>query len=437
VLAKGKGEMQTYWCNPNNGSESDYSTKCSSVDQEEENLVDDTDKIGPGQIGPLVDWNVEVFERFLKDIVYERGISQPKQGATQTTDIGMKAVFGEEKNEILEVLTFRNGDEIDRKRSEPGSIELDDAVMRQLRGFIVAIAARYRNNHFHNFAHSAHVVMSTVKLLDRIAASDSDDNLNVVDGIARDPLVRLAIVFSALIHDVDHPGVGNATLVSEHSQLAQKYDGKSVAEQNSVDIAFALLFQPEYADLLNCVCHDNADRIRFRQIVVNVVLATDLFDQDMKAIRQSRWDKSFNRQHEGAWSQSDSNRRSTIVLDLIIQSSDVSHTMQHFTVYKKWNMRLLAEMHKAYRKGRVLKDPTDGWYEGELWFFDNYVIPLAQKLKDCGVFGVSSFEFLDYAKDNRMEWECKGQQIVQLAKVMLELDGSAKFQHSAVSLGHY
>jgi 3'5'-cyclic nucleotide phosphodiesterase len=435
VLAKGKGEMQTYWCNPNNGSESDYSTKCSSVDQEEENLVDDTDKIGPGQIGPLVDWNVEVFERFLKDIVYERRTAQPKRYAMQTSDIGTQTASTEEKNEILEVLTFRHGNEIDGKCPDSGSIELDEAVMRQLRGFITSIAARYRYNHFHNFAHSAHVVMSTVKLLDRIATSDSDDNLNsVVHGIALDPLVRLAIVFSALIHDVDHPGVGNATLVSEKSQLARKYDGKSVAEQNSVDIAFALLFQPKYADLLHCVCRDNADRIRFRQIVVNVVLATDLFDQDMKAIRQSRWDKSINRQHEGAWSLLDSNRRSTIVLDLIIQSSDVSHTMQHFTVYKKWNMRLLAEMHKAYRKGRVLKDPTDGWYEGELWFFDNYVIPLAQKLKDCGVFGVSSFEFLDYAKDNRLEWECKGRQIVQLAKVMLELDGSAKFQDSAVSL---
>lgn len=38
------------------------------------------------------------------------------------------------------------------------------------------------------------------------------------------------------------------------------------------------------------------------------------------------------------------------------------------------------------------------WYKGELGFFDNYIIPLAKKLKDCGVFGVSSDEFLNYAK---------------------------------------
>lgn len=38
---------------------------------------------------------------------------------------------------------------------------------------------------------------------------------------------------------------------------------------------------------------------------------------------------------------------------------------------------------------------------GELGFFDNYVIPLAKKLKECGVFGVSSDEYLNYALENR------------------------------------
>ena len=48
----------------------------------------------------------------------------------------------------------------------------------------------------------------------------------------------------------------------------------------------------------------------------------------------------------------------------------------------------------------------------ELWFFDNYIIPLAKKLKDCGVFGVSSDECLSYALMNREEWERKGEEVV-------------------------
>ena len=35
------------------------------------------------------------------------------------------------------------------------------------------------------------------------------------------------------------------------------------------------------------------------------------------------------------------------------------------------------------------------------------VIPLTQKLKECGVFGVSSGEYLEYARRNRDEWEEK------------------------------
>ena len=41
-----------------------------------------------------------------------------------------------------------------------------------------------------------------------------------------------------------------------------------------------------------------------------------------------------------------------------------------------------------------------------------FQIPLARKLQDCGVFGVSSDEYLDYAVKNRKEWELRGKEIV-------------------------
>jgi hypothetical protein len=70
-------------------------------------------------------------------------------------------------------------------------------------------------------------------------------------------------------------------------------------------------------------------------------------------------------------------------------------------------------MYAAYKSGRIEKDPSEGWYQGELLFFDNYVIPLAKKLEACGVFGVSSDEYLNYAVQNRFEWERRGQDIVK------------------------
>ena len=70
-------------------------------------------------------------------------------------------------------------------------------------------------------------------------------------------------------------------------------------------------------------------------------------------------------------------------------------------------------MHKAWKEGRAEKDPSEFWYQGELGFFDFYIIPLAKKLKDCGVFGVSSDEYLKYAENNRKEWEMRGEQVVE------------------------
>jgi hypothetical protein len=89
--------------------------------------------------------------------------------------------------------------------------------------------------------------------------------------------------------------------------------------------------------------------------------------------------------------------------------------MQHWHVYQQWNERLFREIYFAYRTGRCAAntDPADGWYEGELGFYDFYIIPLAKKLEECGVFGVSSDEYLNYALENRKEWALKGREVVK------------------------
>eukprot|EP00980_Cylindrotheca_fusiformis_P026735 scaffold17162_cov97-Cylindrotheca_fusiformis.AAC.1 len=71
------------------------------------------------------------------------------------------------------------------------------------------------------------------------------------------------------------------------------------------------------------------------------------------------------------------------------------------------------ECYGAYMNGRADSDPSKNWYKGEIGFFDFYVIPLAKKLQSCGVFGVSSHEYLNYAVANREEWAREGEGLVQ------------------------
>lgn len=144
------------------------------------------------------------------------------------------------------------------------------------------------------------------------------------------------------------------------------------------------------------------------------VMATDIMDGDLNAARKARWNKAFA-DHAGVEDAGNSrNRKATIVIEHLIQASDVSHTMQHWHVFRKWNEKLFAEQFKAYKEGRAATNPADNWYQGELKFFDLFIIPLAKKLKDCGVFGAPSDEYLDYAVNNRREWAAKGREQVEM-----------------------
>jgi hypothetical protein len=104
-------------------------------------------------------------------------------------------------------------------------------------------------------------------------------------GITSDPLTQFAVLFSALIHDVDHTGVSNGQLAKENEEMAIYYRGQSIAEQNSVDLAWELFMDPMYSELQTCIAANDEECTRFRQLMVNSVMATDIFDPTMKELR--------------------------------------------------------------------------------------------------------------------------------------------------------
>ena len=158
-------------------------------------------------------------------------------------------------------------------------------------------------------------------------------------------------------------------------------------------LAWKLLMKDSYSTLRRTIYTTKQEFNRFRQLVVNTVMATDIMDKVLGQARKNRWNMAFQEQVEESVDIA-TNRKATIVIEHLIQASDVAHTMQHWHVYRKWNTRLFIEMYQAWLDGRSATNPADNWYKGELGFFDFYVIPLAKKLADCGVFGVSSDEYV-------------------------------------------
>jgi hypothetical protein len=100
-------------------------------------------------------------------------------------------------------------------RQEGDSVQLNDAIIEQLRSYVRNIAALYRENPFHNSEHASHVTMSGEHLLSHIVAptdikckTASTMHGQTLERTA-DPLTLFASVFSALIHAITHPVVPN------------------------------------------------------------------------------------------------------------------------------------------------------------------------------------------------------------------------------------
>ena len=362
VFAKGKGSLKTYWLEMGGRrsgsgprSESGMSSHSSSYgmsdfsDREGDVFEEEATRAARLKEDKhrhrLIQWNVDVLLGLLREITAARGV-QKKSSDTdmqiRTLEVESvtkdKMVF-EEVAEVIALPHFDANSSVKTKSSK--DVKLGQDVVHEAFGFVRSVSMLYQKNPFHNFEHASHVANSTVKLLSRIIAPDyehagSQQSLHdYTYGITSDPLTRFAVFFSALIHDAGHEGVPNTQLIKEAKPVAAMYKNKSVAEQNSIDLCWSLLMQDEYQNLRRAIYGESVnDFMRFRQLVVNVVLATDIMDPELKNLRNSRWDKAFS---EGGVSLHGTkegkravDRKATIVIEHLIQASDVAHTMQHW-----------------------------------------------------------------------------------------------------------
>lgn len=448
VLVKDKGEMSTFWIKPKAClasceppdllSGSDASTVASEASFDDvtawENLNLSEFQSHDTKFHAVVDRTVDLFLPYLKKIQAKRNALKAVSDNTyqgQNDELPMGDPIMEEAREVVRMPAFDH--RIASAMTNYDYVDLSEEVESQLRLYVSSIVSTYRDNEFHNVEHAAHVTLTMDKLIKKLSSPEKQDVY--IDfggkprstesiaydldgrtfGIASDPVTQFALLFSSLVHDVDHLGVSNQQLIKEESPIASLYKNQSVAEQNSVDIAWWLLMTPNFADLRTAIYGNAAEMQRFRQILVNCVIATDIMDRDMKIHRDKAWKKIFGKGDSPPRDMSVNDRRelqATMVLEHLMQAADHIHTMENFSTYLKWSQRLFDEMYHSYHAGRAEKDPISWWYVGELAFFDKFVIPLATRLKESGAFGSSGDEYLIHALENRKLWATKGKVIV-------------------------
>ena len=382
VEAKGKGRLQTWFLVDPQRSSSSNGASTSGEDplviksMSESNPIEQAPQknlsfkdhgggVVDSKIDRLIRWNVEILSTQLKKIVAHRSAWNSKSILEQRNKLprtkpeppkspsedrrGGTQVIDEVADEIVRVPSNQER-EIEELAHQTAShhvaeykYKLSPQVMQELHDYVTAISSLYHpRNAFHNFEHASHVTMSVLKLLSRMESEFVSDSVESTQGtanlITRDPLVPFACAWAALVHDVDHEGIPNSQMVKEKHHLTEVYGERSVAEQNSFDVAWNLLVgngeECRFEALRNTIFATNEEMQIFRQVAINAVMATDIVDVGLKDQRNQRWSAVFDQQElEGEEGQNEASlesRRATIVIEHLMQASDVSHTMQHW-----------------------------------------------------------------------------------------------------------
>lgn len=181
--------------------------------------------------------------------------------------------------------------DLSSSRAESAVAEvLPTDVRRELRSLVVEIASSYRDVHFHNFDHAYHVTASMNTILDLSVGIRGE-----IKGLRwSNEMVCFAMVFAALIHDVEHLGMTNQMLMDQGHHLATKYNTKSVAESHSVDVAIDLLLRGDFARLRASIGRSDDEMEAFLALVRVAVLATDIAREDTNAEGRELWACAFD-----------------------------------------------------------------------------------------------------------------------------------------------
>lgn len=180
VVAKGKGELATYWLQISFRGSQGTASLCSETEWTEagdgnglpvkevegafmegalkrslsQQMLDATEMhiSGAERHARLVEWNAELLMRLLKGIIAHRHAFRKRADdweeicKMENSYKEREALVMEEVVEVIELPSFaQEGD------SSPENVELSPIVVQQLKSFVETISFMYRDNPFHNF----------------------------------------------------------------------------------------------------------------------------------------------------------------------------------------------------------------------------------------------------------------------------------------------
>jgi hypothetical protein len=192
--------------------------------------------------------------------------------------------------------------------------------------FLTACRASYNPKvPYHNFRHVVDVLQAVFYFLLQLRAlpSFTPDDPSVGDYLPPNslsntltPLDALTLLVVAIGHDVGHPGVNNAFLVTLKAPLAQVYNDKSVLESFHC-AAFSQVLRKYWPKCLE-----------LRKAMIDMILATDMGLHFEYMGKLDKMRKMFEKDGSSeSWDKKTISEHKTLICALLIKCADISNVV--------------------------------------------------------------------------------------------------------------
>uniref|UniRef100_A0A7S2QCF1 Phosphodiesterase n=1 Tax=Zooxanthella nutricula TaxID=1333877 RepID=A0A7S2QCF1_9DINO len=200
--------------------------------------------------------------------------------------------------------------------------------------FLVGAEALYWSESlapYHNSTHAADVAQSVFAL-----------NSSMGVGRLLDPMDRLGIVLSAIVHDLGHDGKSNAFHVAMGDSWVLLYNDRSPLENYHISLTFRKLLRKDSTSDLTAGLSREQQGI-LRREMVDMVLSTDMA-QHFHVKRQFEEFYASNGTDAEKWQADDA--AMCILRGLLLHSADISNATKSFDISARWTSRIFFEFFK-------------------------------------------------------------------------------------------
>ncbi|CAD5210066.1 unnamed protein product [Bursaphelenchus xylophilus] len=191
--------------------------------------------------------------------------------------------------------------------------------------WLTLIEANYQSvNHYHNATHAADVLQATSYFL-----NSENVGQHVQDNHA------IAALIAATVHDLDHPGRGNAFLMNTRQRLALLYNDHSVLENHHVALAFHLTLSQSGVNIFARM--SRCEFSSLRQAIIEMVLATDM-------TKHFEYLTKFQQMLLNPTDEDDERENNSLtVCRMLIKCADIGNPAREWKLCHEWAMRIVEE----------------------------------------------------------------------------------------------